>query len=77
MEVLMDYKNSELNYNKKDSIESKLFDKRIWRVNDVAKFLNCSVGHIYNLTSDEKIPRRKQGKFLYFIPEEIVQWILQ
>lgn len=57
--------------------EEKLFDKRIWRVKDVAKFLDCSEGHIYNLASDEKIPKVKKGKFLYFIPDEILNWVLE
>ena len=54
-----------------------LFNKRIWRVDDVARFLGCSVGHIYNLSSDEKIPKIKKGKFLFFIPSEILEWVLQ
>ena len=54
-----------------------LFDKQIWRVSDVARFMDCSIGHIYNLVSDEKIPRIKRGKFLYFIPTEILNWILK
>ena len=54
-----------------------LFDKRIWRIDDVAQFLGCSVGHIYNLSSDEKIPKIKKGKFLFFIPGEILEWVLQ
>ena len=54
-----------------------LFDKRIWRVKDVAEFLDCSQGHVYNLASDEKIPKVKKGKFLYFIPNEILNWILE
>ena len=54
-----------------------IFDKRIWRVEDVAKVIGCSVGHIYNLASDEKIPKIKKGKFLFFIPEEILEWILK
>lgn len=55
----------------------QIFNKRIWRVRDVAEFLNCSIGHVYNLTSDEKIPKVKKGKFLYFIPEDILNWILE
>ena len=55
----------------------KLCDKRIWRIDDVAKFLGCSKGHVYNLSSDEKIPKIKKGKFLYFIPSEILEWLLQ
>ncbi|MCP4912362.1 MAG: helix-turn-helix domain-containing protein [Oligoflexia bacterium] len=54
-----------------------LFNKQIWRVSDVAKFLGCSVGHIYNLVSDEKIPKVKKGKFVYFIPEKILNWVLE
>ena len=54
-----------------------LFDKRIWRADDVALFLGCSVGHVYNLSSDEKIPKIKKGKFLFFVPGEILEWVLQ
>ena len=54
-----------------------LFDKQIWRVGDVAEFLGCSVGHIYNLVADEKIPKRKRGGLLVFVPEEILNWVLE
>jgi predicted DNA-binding transcriptional regulator AlpA len=54
-----------------------LFEKRIWRVTDVAEFMGCSKGHVYNLSSDEKIPKVKKGKFIYFIPEAILNWIMQ
>ena len=57
--------------------EEKLFEKRIWRVNDVARFLGCSRGHIYNLCSDEKIPKIKKGKFVYFIPDHILNWVTE
>ena len=55
------------------------FDIQIWLVEDVARFLDVSVGHIYNLTSRREIPFRKKGKRgkLYFIPSEIMQWIDQ
>lgn len=53
------------------------FDKKIWRIRDVAKYLGCTVGHVYNLVSEEKIPKIKKGKFLYFIPEHIYEWVLQ
>ena len=58
-------------------LSTQIFDKRIWRIDDVAQFLGCSVGHIYNLSSDEKIPKIKKGKFLFFIPGEILEWVLQ
>ena len=59
------------------NMEELLFNKRIWRVNDVAKFLDCSVGHVYNLCSNEKIPKVKKGKFLFFIPDRILEWVLE
>jgi predicted DNA-binding transcriptional regulator AlpA len=46
-------------------------------VGDVAKFLGCTIGHVYNLASDEKIPKRKKNGFLFFVPEEILNWILE
>lgn len=69
--------NSNKWYNKSSSgNEDKLFDKRIWRVKDVARFLNCSVGHVYNLVAKEEIPNRKKGQLIFFIPDEVTQWIL-
>ena len=56
----MSYKQSEKEYNDNEQFSAQeLFNKRIWRVGDVAKFLGCTVGHVYNLASDEKIPKRK------------------
>jgi predicted DNA-binding transcriptional regulator AlpA len=72
---ILKYKNNSVSSSTKEF--EKLFNIRIWRVKDVANFLNCSIGHIYNLTSDEKIPNVKKGKFLYFVPEEILNWVLE
>ena len=54
-----------------------LFEIQIWTVDQVAKFLNVTKGHIYNLVSRREIPfRKKKGKGrLYFIPQEIFDWI--
>lgn len=52
-----------------------LFDKPIWRITDLAVVLACSKGHIYNLVSRREIPYCKKGKFLFFIPNEILNWI--
>lgn len=71
-----DYKLERQNYTDAGKSPSPLFDNLIWRIDDVAKFLGCSKGHVYNLVSDDKIPKRKKGKFLYFIPSEIVSWVL-
>ncbi|PIP96124.1 MAG: hypothetical protein COV37_07695 [Bdellovibrio sp. CG11_big_fil_rev_8_21_14_0_20_39_38] len=74
-----DYRSPNDQYNKEGSpnTDPTLFNKKIWRVNDVAKFLGCSKGHIYNLVSIEMIPSLKKGKFLYFIPSDIFRWLLQ
>ena len=54
-----------------------ILHKRIWRVADVAEFLGCSKGYVYQLISDEKIPKIKKGKFVYFEPERIHNWVLE
>jgi len=52
-----------------------LFNSQIWRVEDTAEYLQCSIGHVYNLVSEKKIPFRKKGRLLFFLPQEILQWI--
>lgn len=75
-----DYRSSQTKYNKEapqDSERSLLFNKKIWRVEDVATFLGCSKGHVYNLVNIEMIPSLKKGKFLYFIPSDILRWLIK
>lgn len=48
---------------------------RTWNVQDVAQYLGVSVGHIYNLKAQNKIPYRKRGKLLRFLPKEILDWL--
>jgi len=73
----VNYKSDNQLYNSDSLIRENLFDKRIWRVDDVAKFLKCTVGHVYNLASDDRIPRRKKNGLLFFVPNEILDWILE
>jgi len=47
----------------------------VWTVKEVASYLTVSIGHIYNLVSKKKIPYRKRGGILRFIPQEIFDWI--
>ena len=54
---------------------SSLFNNQIWRIEDVAGCLRCSTGHVYNLVSKRRIPFRKKGGLLLFIPSEIFNWI--
>lgn len=68
-------------YNKSSKDErlssGTLFYNQIWRVKDVARYLGCTVGHVYNLVSEKRIPLRKKGRLLFFIPDEITNWILE
>ena len=77
----IDYKTFSLKYNRADEQtvrrSSMLFDKRIWRVGGVASFLDCPIGHVYNFASAEKIPKRKKNGFLFFVPDEILNWVLE
>ncbi|MCO4795415.1 MAG: helix-turn-helix domain-containing protein [Bacteriovoracaceae bacterium] len=50
---------------------------QIWDVEDLSRYLRCSKGHIYNLVSKEKIPFKKVGGLLRFIPLEIQNWVLE
>ena len=76
--IRSNYNQSEKVYSESESTETHmLFYKKIWRVEDVAKFLGCSIGHVYNLASDEKIPKRKKLGLLFFVPEEILNWVLE
>lgn len=69
--------------NQKDSsgindynIQKLLFEKRIWKIEDVALFTGLSKGTIYNKTSTGEIPTKKRAGRLYFDPDEIHDWIL-
>ncbi|HLE12808.1 MAG: hypothetical protein A2504_16410 [Bdellovibrionales bacterium RIFOXYD12_FULL_39_22] len=75
----LDYKVSSKRYSgvPESKDDGEFFYNRIWRVRDVAKYLGCSVGHIYNLVASEKIPKKKKGGLLFFIPNEILSWILE
>lgn len=50
---------------------------KFWRIKDVAKFIGCSEKHIYELARKGEIPSFKKGKFRYFIPEEVEEWLVQ
>lgn len=54
-----------------------LFDKKIWKVKHVAAYLDCSQKTIYEKARLGNIPSIKKGKFRYFIPHEIENWLLE
>jgi len=47
----------------------------LWTVNQVAEYLQCSVGHIYNLVSKRDIPFKRRRKMVRFVPEEVYDWL--
>jgi excisionase family DNA binding protein len=53
----------------------KFFDNKILRVEQVAKILGFSKDHIYRLVNQKKIPFRKKGKTLFFMSQEIFDWV--
>ena len=52
-----------------------LFNKRIWTIEDVVEFTGFSKSTVYKMTSRREIPHRKRGKKLFFLPDEIWNWI--
>lgn len=61
--------------NLKSAFNPKLFDNRIMRIEQVAEMLQFSKWHIYRLVSQNKIPFYKKGKTLFFMSDEIHEWI--
>jgi excisionase family DNA binding protein len=52
-----------------------LFFNQILSVEQVAKVLGYSKDHIYRLVNQKKIPFRKKGKTLFFMSQEIFDWV--
>jgi excisionase family DNA binding protein len=46
-----------------------------WTVSDVARELQVSVRHIYQLMSEDKIPYSKVGRLIRFSPARIQEWL--
>jgi excisionase family DNA binding protein len=58
-----------------ESQNKLLFEKSILRIDEVAVILGQSKSHVYRLTSQKKIPFRKKGRTLYFMSQEIFDWV--
>lgn len=58
-----------------DQRSKSLFEKKIWLLDDVIEATGFKKQTIYNKVSNNEIPYRKRGKKLFFIPEEIIDWI--
>jgi excisionase family DNA binding protein len=65
------------NSNNSYTVGPAIFDKRIWKVSDVASFLGCSVKTVYKKAALGEIPSIKKGKFRYFVPLDVENWLLE
>ena len=52
-----------------------IFDNLIWTIEDVCKCTTYKKGTIYNLVSSGAIPYRKRRGKLFFIPNEVINWL--
>jgi len=59
------------------NVGSKLLfqNKILWNIEDLIQFTGLKKQTIYNLTSKRKIPFRRRCSRLFFIPDEILNWI--
>lgn len=51
--------------------------KTILDADEAATFSSLSIGRIYRLTSEKKIPHYKRGNRLYFRKSELEEWLLE
>lgn len=59
----------------KDISPSLLFEKKIWTINDLAYVLGKSERTLRRYVQNDEIPYRRRKATLYFIAEEIMEWI--
>lgn len=70
--VIIDCVNSCLKYNKQEPAKDKLLT-----VQEVAKLLKLAPPTIYAKVSDNTLPFMKQGKRLYFLESDIIEYLKQ
>ena len=58
-------------------IKKKLLEKTIWNMKDLKTYLEISVSTIYRWKNKkvEPLPSRRRGSKLFFIPQEVLNWI--
>jgi excisionase family DNA binding protein len=57
--------------------EQTLMQKQVFNSHEAALYLNCSLRHIYRMSSQSKIPCYKvDGRRLFFSHPELQQWLL-
>lgn len=62
-----------------ESVEKQLyFMKEVFNLEEAAKYLNISTGHLYRLTSTHDITYSKpNGKYIFFERKELDEWKLR
>lgn len=60
---------------KEQKDERTIFDNQILRIEQVKEMLQFSEAHIYRLVSLKEIPAYKKGKTLFFMKDEIIEWL--
>lgn len=59
----------------RDQAEDRGAEILIMKCPDVCKYLNMKMSTLYQLTHKKEIPFNKKSKTLYFIKDEIDQWL--
>jgi excisionase family DNA binding protein len=54
---------------------ARVDNDRLLTIREAAEIIHLSVPTIYGLVQRQEIPVSKKGKRLYFLQEELVQWI--
>ena len=49
-------------------------DDRLWKVGNVAEYLQVSTSWVYKMSCEGLLPTRRVGTNLRFLPEEIRAW---
>lgn len=54
-----------------------LATKQVLKIDEASLLTGYSVGHLYRLTSQKRIPHYKHGRDLYFRKDELEQWLTE
>ena len=52
-----------------------LATKQVLKIDEASLLTGYSVGHLYRLTSQKRIPHYKHGRDLYFRKDELEDWL--
>jgi excisionase family DNA binding protein len=64
-------------YFSKSPIAPQAQAPRVMKLQEACDFLGISKSHCYKLTSQNRIPHSKRGKYLYFDRMELESWMLE